>query len=285
MARNNVGETGLGRRRSHHRDHRELDMKRIQDLYYVLLRKLLGPGLPHETEGTGQSAVLLSRVGLLEDRVHHLEDRLMSYYRNRWDAIDNLADYLVGAEVPGDYVEFGVYKGVTFGYALKIMSSLFPKMKFIAFDSFEGLPEPKGIDRTEDYSSNFYKGQFACSESEFMALLAQQNVDLQKVVTVKGWFHDVLKDHLSENLGPDVIAAAWIDCDLYESTVPVLDFIGPRLSTGSVLLFDDWGCFRNLPDFGQQRACSEWLVANPHITLDPLFPFAWHGKAFTVRLS
>lgn len=260
-------------------------MKRIQGLYYVLLRKLLGSNPPHEAPGTGKGTELLSRIALLENRIHHLEDRLTSYYRNRWDAIDNLADYLVGAEVPGDYLEFGVYKGTTFGYAAKVMSPIFPMMRFIAFDSFEGLPEPKGIDRAEGYSSNFFKGQFACSESEFIALLAQQNVSLQKVVTVKGWFRDVLKDHTSRKLGLDMIAAAWIDCDLYESSVPVLDFIGPRLSTGSVLLFDDWGCFRNLPDLGQQRACSEWLAANPRITLIPLFPFAWHGRAFTVRLS
>ena len=78
------------------------------------------------------------------------------------------------------------------------------------------------------------------------------------------------------------MAAAYIDCDLYESTVPVLRFLTKRLSVGSVILFDDYRCFRNLPDFGQQLACREWLEANSHIRLRDLFQFGWHGQAFTV---
>ena len=72
---------------------------------------------------------------------------------------------------------------------------------------------------------------------------------------------------------------------IYKSTVPVLRFITPYLSQGSVLLFDDWRCFRNLPDRGQQRACREWLQANPQIELHEFVSFGFHGKAFTVGFA
>jgi O-methyltransferase len=49
-----------------------------------------------------------------------------------------------------------------------------------------------------------------------------------------------------------------------------------------VLLFDDWRCFRNLPEFGEQRACAEWLARNPQIRLNDFFEFGFGGKAFTV---
>jgi hypothetical protein len=73
-----------------------------------------------------------------------------------------------------------------------------------------------------------------------------------------------------------------VDCDFYESTVPVLNFLTSKLSVGSVIMFDDWRCYRNLPDFGQQRACREWLEANPQIKLNELLSVGWHGIAFTV---
>jgi len=75
---------------------------------------------------------------------------------------------------------------------------------------------------------------------------------------------------------------AWIDCDLYDSTVPVLEYLAPRLTVGSVVVFDDWRCYRNHPDFGEQRACREWLQRNPRLSLRELLSFGWNGIAFTV---
>ena len=86
------------------------------------------------------------------ERLTSLEERFLSYYRERFNCIDKLADYLVGAQVPGDYYEFGVSKGVTFAYSMRVMQRLFCHMRFVALDSFEGLPAPHGIDLIEGYS-------------------------------------------------------------------------------------------------------------------------------------
>ena len=34
------------------------------------------------------------------------------------------------------------------------------------------------------------------------------------------------------------VAVAWVDCDLYESTQPVLEFLTGRLQDGSLIFFD-----------------------------------------------
>lgn len=222
------------------------------------------------------------RIAVLESRIAHLEDRLLSYYKNRWDVVDKLADYLVGTKISGDYLEFGVFQGKTFSYAYRVMAPLFPEMQFIALDSFEGLPEPKGIDAKDNYTSGFYPGQFACDIQQFKNNLISDGVDIKRVMMVEGWFDETLKPENPQVFAVDKVAAAWIDCDLYESTVPVLDFLTNRLSVGSVLLFDDWRCYRNLPDFGQQRACREWLERNPQITLNAFVDFGFHGQGFTV---
>jgi hypothetical protein len=223
-----------------------------------------------------------AQLGVLTAKVAHLEDRLLSYYKNRFDVVDKLADYLVGTEIEGDYLEFGVYLGKTFGYTYRTMAELFPKMRFIALDSFEGLPEPKGIDKVGNYTSGFYAGQFACDIEDFARTLRDSGTDMTRVSMIKGWFDETLKPGSGKTRDVGKVAAAWIDCDLYESTVPVLDFLTDRLSVGSVILFDDWRCYRNLADYGQQRACREWLGRNPQIKLNSFVDFGFHGQAFTV---
>jgi len=200
----------------------------------------------------------------------------------RYLAIQEIADYLTGAQINGDYIEFGVFKGNTFAYACNRFSNLFPGMKFVACDSFEGLPDITGIDKTDGYSSNFSKNEFSCDENVFIRNLKRKGVKMDKVTIIKGWFSETLTEKTGKKIYPSQVAIAWIDCDLYESTVPVLNFLSSRISPGSVIVFDDWRCYRNNPNFGEQLACSEWLKNNPQIKLSELFSFGWHGIAFTV---
>jgi O-methyltransferase len=201
----------------------------------------------------------------------------------RWQVIREATMYLATAQIPGDYLEFGVYTGSTFAYACNIMGLHFKHMRFIAFDSFEGLPEPKGKDVLEDgYTSHFYQGQYQCSEDQFIENLRAENVDMSRVQIVKGWYDETLRSESVVELGIDKVAAAFIDCDFYESTVPALEFLTHRMSVGTILMFDDWRCYRNLPDYGVQLAVREWLEKNPHIKLSEIMSFGWHGLAFTV---
>jgi hypothetical protein len=229
------------------------------------------------------------RLSKLEERERERDQVLEPLFRQqlsrRYRAIDEIVDYLAGAQIPGDYLEFGVYGGKTFSHACKRFAAAgFSHMKCVALDSFEGLPKPQGVDALDDYSGSFHESQFACTVEDFLANLKAAGVDTGKVTLVKGWFGASLTAENARAFGIDKVAVAWIDCDLYESTVPVLEFITGRLSTGSVIVFDDWRCFRNRPDFGEQRACREWLAMNPRIHLRELFSFGWHGIAFTAEL-
>lgn len=224
-------------------------------------------------------AYALSQISALERRVAHLEARIQN---RRWTAVEEMGDYLVGAQVPGDYCEFGLYRGHTFQYAARLLGPALPEMRFIGFDSFEGLPAPVGIDSVNGYTSNFSEGEFAVSLDDVKRTVAAAGTDMSKVAFVKGWFNETLNDNTARDIGLTHVAAAWIDCDLYESTVPVLEFLTKRLSEGSILLFDDWRVFRNRPDRGQQLACREWLERNPDLELRELFSFGHHGLAFSV---
>jgi len=213
------------------------------------------------------------------NRIRELEYRS---FNRRYYAAEQIAEYLIGAQIAGDYCEFGVWQGTTFAHSYQVMSLHFPKMRFAAFDSFRGLPRPAGIDAVDGYTSHFYEGQFEASREAFLRNIRRRGVDPRKVITVEGWFNETLAPERATAHGVDRIAVAWIDCDLYESTIPVLEYIAPRLGAGSVIAFDDWRCYRNHPDFGQQRACREWLARHPRIALSELLSFGWNGNVFTV---
>ncbi|WP_044252706.1 hypothetical protein [Isosphaera pallida] len=55
-----------------------------------------------------------------------------------------------------------------------------------------------------------------------------------------------------------------VDCDLYSSAKVVLEFITPLMVDGTILIFDDWYCFRGHPQRGERAAFAEWSAGLPH---------------------
>lgn len=229
---------------------------------------------------------LRKTVASLVKQQEALSERVFHRNRHRWDTIEIIADYLLGAQLSGDYAEFGVYQGETFAHACNFIGPMFSDVSFWAFDSFKGLPRPKSdIDEHDGYSGGFFEGQFSCSKIEFTDNLIKKSVDLKRVKIVDGWYDETLTNHYFDrdpSLNLKTIAVAWIDCDLYDSTVPVLNFITDKITVGSVILFDDWRCFRNQHNHGQQRACHEWLERNPNLKLNHLTDYGYNGCVFTV---
>jgi predicted O-methyltransferase YrrM len=122
-------------------------------------------------------------------------------------------------EVPGRYVEFGVYKGAT----LNFIARRCPKKSIGGFDSFAGLPEA--------WSGN---------PSMFDAAGRLPRVPAH-VTLGRGWFNESLPGWLASHADP--IAFVHIDCDIYSSTKAIFDAIGPRLAPGAVIVFDEYfGC-------------------------------------------
>lgn len=149
--------------------------------------------------------------------------------------------------------------------------------RFFAFDSFEGLPA------SEECGIKFHEGQYACSRDQFLANLRKAGVDTSLVTCVPGFYDQSLTDELKENLCSRGAAIVWIDCDLYDSTVPVLGFITPFLQTGTILCFDDWFSYGGDPMKGEIRATHEWLENTPHIQLTHYRDFGISGRSFVVQ--
>jgi O-methyltransferase len=183
---------------------------------------------------------------------------------------------------PGDYLEFGVYRGRSFIYAYKQAQLCNLNMHFYAFDSFEGLPEVTGHDKE---FSGLCRGDYSCDEESFKQALAEHNVDLNAVTVVPGFYDETLNEKTKRQLNLKRAAIVWIDCDIYESTKPVLDFITDYLTTGSLIAFDDWFLFGADPNAGEMRAAREWLDKNKHIRLVEYRQFGLFGQSFIVQVE
>lgn len=92
-----------------------------------------------------------------------------------------------------------------------------------------------------------------------------------------------MNEDLRKDLNIKRVAIAWIDCDIYESTVPVLKFLTPLIDTGTFMAFDDWHSFAGDPHAGQIRATREWLEENKDITLEYYRDFGPSGRIFLVQ--
>jgi O-methyltransferase len=223
-------------------------------------------------------AVSASRLGRALDPVAHVLRRngVISQGHEAARVLALAFNYAHSEQVPGDYAEFGVWQGRTFVEAWRVGGRAGTPRRYFAYDSFEGLPPAKGVDDTGRWETS----EFSHPRDAFEARLRRARVPAREVEIVKGFFDATLKPSVIE---PSQVAVAWIDCDLYASTVPVLEFLADRLSQGAILLFDDWFCFKGDPEVGEQKACAEWLERNPGITLIPWRQFNWAGQAFIVR--
>ena len=109
--------------------------------------------------------------------------------------------------------------------------------------------------------------------------------NLSDVVTVKGYYDQSLTRETKEKHSLRHAAMVMIDCDLYESTAPVLDFLTDIVNQGTILIFHDWFRFKGSPNCGEQRACREWLKRNPHLELLEYWREGPQAVSFLVNLG
>ena len=191
--------------------------------------------------------------------------------------LDNALGIQMINQTPGDYLEFGVFRGdritqayesavflanyVNSGkdpYLAKMSAKNLESMRFFGFDSFEGLPKANAIDVAEGQEKWIGEGGFTASLEEVQKLLPKKGLSEGRIKLVKGWFDKTLTPATKQEHRITAAAIVYVDCDYYESAVPALEFVTDLLVDGSIIIFDDWFLFRGRRDRGEQRAFYEW---------------------------
>lgn len=221
----------------------------------------------------------------LNQLLFFLSDRYVglrfSKTRERREILRKIMNFVANCKIEGDYLEFGVYKGGNFVEAVKMAGrKKLDSMRFFAFDSFRGLPTPQGIDKKFD---QFHGGQVSNTLDSFHKTLSNSKINLNRVEIIPGWFKNTLDAETKIKLALKSAAVVWVDCDLYESSVPVLEFITDLVVDGTILVLDDWFFYRGRPDMGERRAFTEWLKRNPDISCIEFHKYYWHGNSFILH--
>jgi len=170
-----------------------------------------------------------------------------------WDSCQQV----LRQNVPGSFVECGVWKGgssAVIGLAIKKAGQ---QRHLHLFDSFEGLPEPTEIDGeyAATYSGGKNQGKLATVNQCRAGLDEVRHLILDKIKMPEvlahfhvGWFQNTIPVDAAQ-LGP--IALLRLDGDWYESTKICLDHLYPLVSSGGMIIMDDYfaweGC-RKAPD-------------------------------------
>jgi predicted O-methyltransferase YrrM len=161
--------------------------------------------------------------------------RVMPTAREFHDPVGTLEYALQIAPHGGMALEFGVFQG----RSLSVIAEARKGREVYGFDSFEGLPE--------DYRPHVRQGAFALDR-----LPRVEGAEL-----VVGWFDDTLPGFLDAHPGP--VDFLHVDGDLYSSAVTVLTLVGPRLQSGSIVIFDEFFNYPGWDQGGEFRAWEEYL--------------------------
>jgi O-methyltransferase len=181
--------------------------------------------------------------------------------------------------ISGPYLEFGVGRGMTLWLAWRASRSLGLDCDLWAFDSFAGLPA--GTTDIDTSHPAWVEGAYANSEASVRHNLSGLGVDLDDINVVPGYFSESLASARREGL-PDSAALVYVDCDMYDSTVDVLDYLADVIGHGSIVGFDDYFCWSPTRSSGEQIALREFEEAHPELTFHPYRPIGWHGMSFYV---
>ena len=177
-------------------------------------------------------------------------------------ALLRAVEYIVENDIPGDFVECGVWRGGSaMAIAWKLRDMGVDDRRLVLYDTFAGMTPPTGNDveiatgrsaasllaETERVDGN----NLWCIASldDVRSNIGLTGYPLDRVEFVVGDVAETLPLGSSEE-----IALLRLDTDWYESTRAELEFLYPVLSGGGVCIIDDYGHWD-----GSRRAVDEFL--------------------------
>ena len=179
----------------------------------------------------------------------------------RMYAVYQAVTHVVRAELPGDLVECGVWKGGSSMVAALTLQHLGDTGRTLwLYDTFEGmtLPEDEDVDYAgESAQQRMQRDGVGPDDRWFMSplheakeALASTGYPSERLRFIKGRVEDTLPGQ-----APPQIAVLRLDTDWYASTRHEMQHLYPRLVRGGVLLIDDYGHWQ-----GCRQAVDEYFA-------------------------
>ena len=161
----------------------------------------------------------------------------------------DLVRYLERAQVPGAFVECGVWRGGSVLAMIRTLLSLGVRdRELYLYDTFSGMPSPDSVDVDHHGTSAAEQHAWLARGvpvpkdfaylpfDEVRALIAATGYPSDRVHFVKGLVEETIPAE-----APEQVALLRLDTDYYKSTKHELEHLFPRLAPGGALIVDDYG--------------------------------------------
>ncbi|WP_068471502.1 TylF/MycF family methyltransferase [Parachlamydia sp. C2] len=184
--------------------------------------------------------------------------------KKRLDNLQFCMEEILKNQVPGDFIETGVWRGGATIFMRGFLKAYKNKTRKVwVADSFEGLPPPNAnypADSIDFSQIDFLK----ISEQEVQNNFKKYELLDEQVIFLKGFFADTLPQAPIEQ-----IALLRLDGDMYQSTMDALVNLYPKVSIGGYIIIDDYDlpfCSMAVEDYRAE-----------HQITDPLQVIDWTG--------
>jgi len=203
-----------------------------------------------------------------DESMQYLQDFIRHYIRGRaltmvplarLDNLERCALDVIEHDVPGDFIETGVWRGGVTIFMRAIVEAYNQDRRVWVADSFTGLPEPDASKYPIEADTHHGKvmstvyDHFAVGLDQVKENFVRFGFLDHRVRVLKGWFKDTLSSAEISQL-----AILRLDGDYYESTHDALVHLYPKLSPGGYVIIDDYGedtwtyCRRAVDDYRER---------------------------------
>lgn len=223
---------------------------------------------PAKTVPTGMEISAIEALTSVRHRT--MTDELMQY------ATYSAARYVAQAQIAGDVVECGVWRGgCSMLMALGLISASDTSRELWLFDTYEGMTAPGErdiflsngttaevlLEESRQIETALGEWTYWCvaDEEDVLQGMIQTQYPPSKLHLVRGPIEMTLLGRL-----PKQISIARLDTDWYESTKMELELLYDRISVGGVLIlddYDDWaGARAAVDEFFAERGITPFLI-------------------------
>jgi O-methyltransferase len=176
----------------------------------------------------------------------------------RLNNIEYCFEKIIENKISGDLIETGVWRGGSTIFMAGLNKFYKENRKIFVADSFEGLPHPDPK-YTEDNGDEHYKHEYlAVGLDEVKENFIKYDLLDKNIIFIKGFFEHSLKKSSIDNL-----ALLRLDCDMYSSTIQVLEQLYDKVSVGGFVIIDDYalkGSKKAVDDFREKRNILSELI-------------------------
>lgn len=158
--------------------------------------------------------------------------------KGQLDLIEKSVVDLENRNVPGDYIEAGVWRGGAIILTRALLDAYGIKQrKIFAADSFSGIPKNQSFRHDP---VDLWNDRWDISLEEVKANIERFGLLDDRIEFVPGFFLDSLPA-----LAKNRFALIRLDSDAHDSVLTSLEYLYPLLSPGGIIIIDDWhliGC-------------------------------------------